>query len=699
MAVSRAQFAGTHLENAPAWLLEIEAMFIGGWTMKRVPKVRVEKTLAPQLETFEPSPKRGRRASVTPQYRVDRHVRVAEPRAAPRTEGSTRHHHFEQRTILASRKGAISVAGSRSGYIEGYNVASGVIATDVRATNEARYIEGGNSTEAERVVYITATNGRDYGERQRFWALANENAHFVGDHTITVSTSGVEQEWDRAAKDAAMPDILREALAEAKAAADGCATKVVNDAGVVKRWLKKRNLSFPAELRSHLTLETPHNGRIGYSIIGQFPHDMSHSGMRRSLDQLVGEFTARGIPCQAVIHEPTAKNSKKNWHFHLIYYAGPAERLPNGRWSFERERQRDKWGTMKSVPLKRIGRNEEVAAVDWVPNLKKRWSEIVNAQATREDIRTRFTNETNQQRGLTKAQTRYTPGRQALHKQGYFTDAEIDEHFSSWAGWQQRMRSHLASPVIAVRQTLERLREDAQRPGIGAEQRRSISQKLESCGEMLRQTDELADVTVRARKLRLMIGSGPEDVIEHYSGISRTLEAKNSTPSRKARQSFAQRVCASAQSYLEGHTATLDRLRIIETTAYARFKAVYAKVNAHVDELEAHLDAAILSGGARDAETKSSMRRDTLFLAAIAERTLNVSEVGASADAHARPVRPFFHRDMLARAARLRRATTARWHASQPPREVDTQGQMNAPMNIARKSGWMIAQIGNSPER
>lgn len=51
MAVARSQFAGTHLENAPQWLLEIEELTIGGWRLKHVPRVREEDRITRHRES------------------------------------------------------------------------------------------------------------------------------------------------------------------------------------------------------------------------------------------------------------------------------------------------------------------------------------------------------------------------------------------------------------------------------------------------------------------------------------------------------------------------------------------------------------------------------------------------------------------------------------------------------------------------
>lgn len=84
MPVARAQFAGTHLENAPQWLLEIEALLIGGWEIKREPWVQMNDNIAQHRDTRSSSSALNGRPSPTSQYRVDRSIRIAEPRAAAR---------------------------------------------------------------------------------------------------------------------------------------------------------------------------------------------------------------------------------------------------------------------------------------------------------------------------------------------------------------------------------------------------------------------------------------------------------------------------------------------------------------------------------------------------------------------------------------------------------------------------------------
>lgn len=275
MPVSRSKYQGTHLENAAQWLIEIEEMASGGWTEGLGGPRRTSGYLVAQKK---PPARSGGKSSTAPTsssrapVSVPRMVRVSEPRWAPRPQSNVRAHHFEHKTILASKKGSMSVVEARGAYTLAFNAADGVIEAKVRATVAAEYVEGTTSSDAERVVYITGTNGDTNEERMRFWALANENAHFVGEHKVRVRVTGADAAWATAAQDPSMPTELRATLADALKN-NGSAERVVNDAGVVARWLKASR-RFPPELRDRVELERPKNGRVAYSIIGQFPHPM-----------------------------------------------------------------------------------------------------------------------------------------------------------------------------------------------------------------------------------------------------------------------------------------------------------------------------------------------------------------------------------------------------------------------------------------
>lgn len=585
----RERFAGTSLAYASNEMLLEEELLMGSWKLRRFPRVKEQEKSIDRTESKKKQ-RGGRQRSVTPQFAVDRAIRIGEPRMAPRSQDSLRHAHFEVKPILASRPGSVSVAEGRAAYGEGFNQPS--ISAQIRATNEAAYTEGSKSTDAERVVYVVGTNGQTYEERMRFWQLANDNAHFVGDHKIHVCTTGVEHLWDQATHDPSMPDELRLTVASAKASADGRATLVVNDAGVTKRWLKKRTLSFPPQLREHLTLETPHNSRVAYSVIGQFPHDLSLAGMKKSLDLLVEEFQIRRTPCQAVIHEPTSKNSRKNWHFHLIYYAGEAERQADGRWSFERVEQRDEWRTKRMVPLKRMPRNADITARDWVPRIKQRWCHIVNAQAEVERIATRFTGLSNEKRGLAKAQTRVTQGRMALRKQGHFTDHDIELNIASWEEWEKRQKAKLRNlkAVRAVRDLYETLSGDQRLYRLPEHSQDQIFGQLDKAQEHFKELDAAIEMIAWGTKIRKMVESGPRDVISHYRGVQDQVATKKSTPSRLEKSEFAAGLCREAEAYLLKTQSRLELVQHLQRVADEKVQATLNALREHLPKVERNID-------------------------------------------------------------------------------------------------------------
>lgn len=613
MPVSRSKYQGTHLENAAQWLIEIEEMASGGWTEGLGGPRRTSGYLVAQKK---PPARSGGKSSTAPTsssrapVSVPRMVRVSEPRWAPRPQSNVRAHHFEHKTILASKKGSMSVVEARGAYTLAFNAADGVIEAKVRATVAAEYVEGTTSSDAERVVYITGTNGDTNEERMRFWALANENAHFVGEHKVRVRVTGADAAWATAAQDPSMPTELRATLADALKN-NGSAERVVNDAGVVARWLKASR-RFPPELRDRVELERPKNGRVAYSIIGQFPHPMSEDGMRSCLDDFGEEFSRRNIPWQAVIHEPTAKNSQKNWHFHLIYYAGPAEKLKDGHWSFERKWERNKYRTNEWVPLKRMGRSEEVASADWVPNMKARWRDIVNMRSRDEGLEITFTDETNLARGLPKAPTRYSPGRQALHKKGYFTTSDVEQILDSWAEYKKRARLAAAQRIRKLRDRYDRLSRDKRLETLPPAQVDPVLDTLDGCEAKLGEIERLLQLGSDATVLREMLSSGPKATEAYYSGIEAELARKKPTPARSAKAAFANEVCSEVSVCLSDLEPTMSKLSGMRAASEAEIAALGKMLSAELAGAEREVETLVARAAAQPVLADEPLRQESM---------------------------------------------------------------------------------------
>lgn len=567
LASPHSRWSGTHLENAPKWLRDIEEMFSGGWR-SGLGGPRVHHSFDPTLVKVRHSARA--LPLILPSAgpgKEPRRIRVSEPRRAPAPPSAVRSHHFDHRVILTSDPARGSAATARAAYQLGFKDADPEIEPDVRATRLALYEEGRTSTEAERVVYTLATNGASYADRIRFWDLANANASFNGAHRVHVRLGLNRDEWNEASRDATMPDELREAIAAAKASESGEASLEVNNAAPLRKWLGKRKF-LPVEVRSGISLTCPRNERVAYSIIGQFPHDMSLPGMKACLDKLSVEFQKRNIPFQAVIHEPVAKNNKKNWHFHLLYYRGPAE-FDGEHWSFERRPVRNRFRTIEHQPYKRLPMCKEVNGASWVPSLKARWCDIVNEQAKLEGIKTRFTDEKNVNRGLAAPTPRYSQRYMAMRAQGLLTDRDVSCNIDSWEPYLARMARTLRKKVEHEAPFLARARLFVSRAA-----------RPNSLSDSLAKIDRTVETEAHLLKLAKMISSGPAETSSYYMGVVQHLNGKGATTARLKKKADAQAVVDTCHSYAESLSPLFDEFnRLRELLKQQRGKEL-AKVRA-----------------------------------------------------------------------------------------------------------------------
>lgn len=567
LASPHSRWAGTHLENAPNWLRDLEEMFSGGWKSGLGgPRVH---------HSFDPTLVKVRHCSralplilpSTESGKEPRRIRISEPRRAPSPPSAVRSHHFDHRVILTSDPVRGSAATARAAYQLGFKDADPEIQPDVRATRVALYEEGRTSTEAERVVYTLATNGASYADRIRFWDLANANASFIGAHRVHVRLGSDRDKWNEASRDATMPDELREAIAAAKASDSGEASLEVNNAAPVRKWLGKRQ-SLPAEIRSGISLTCPRNERVAYSIIGQFPHDLSLDGMKVCLDALGSEFRKRNIPFQAVIHEPVAKNNKKNWHFHLLYYRGPAE-FDGEHWSFERRPVRNRFRTIEHQPYRRLRMCEEVNQASWVPTLKARWCEIVNEQAKLEGIRTRFTDEKNVDRGLAAPTPRYSQGYMAMRARGVLTDQDVARNIDSWQAYGARLAGTLKKMVEREAPFLAQARLKMGRT-TGPSQ---LSESLSSI-------DRSIEIEAHLLKLAKMISSGPAETSSYYMGLIQHLNLKGATKARAKKKADAQAVVDTCRSYADSLSPLFEEFNLLREMLKQQRGIMLAKARA-----------------------------------------------------------------------------------------------------------------------
>jgi hypothetical protein len=570
-------FKGTHLEGQPRYLREIEELDSGGW--------RAHGGRPRWVGTWNTAVSIGAATSVKPSFgpmgSSSRSVRLIEPRTAPQRSKTVRSHHFEMKTILAENRGGRSVAEVRSAYQTGAGLDD--IDVKVRASSAAHYMEGNENSEGDRVSYITATTGQTFEERQNFWKLANDNANVVGDHRICIDTRADKEAWSNLAKQRSLPFDLRRALKVAQEG-DGTAEIVVNDAGVTKRWLERRKNSLPQSIKDSIKLETPRNDRVGYSFIGQYPYGLSMAARVRCTERWMAKWAQLGIPAQAVMHEPTAENDKRNHHFHGQIYRGCARQQADGRWSFERINVRNEHRTMKSVPLERLGVPAIFKDKHLIRNLKREWQEIVNFEAAREGLAVRFTDEKNVDRGLPQAQARVAPSVLAMAKKGWFDDKMIQANLASWDALE---KEKVQTCDNQRQRLLQRVDEAAASLSLDPTQMDLANVVLREQGNAEIRMVEAERVSIKAAKLAAMLRCGPEAVIECYTPAARNSDASANTVKRKDERELARAHVALAYDYLTFIEAELINLELIRDSA----RAEAARERATLFELTVEFEA------------------------------------------------------------------------------------------------------------
>jgi hypothetical protein len=597
-------FKGTHLEGQARYLQEIEELDTGGW--------RAHSGRPRWVGAWNTVVTIGKATSVKTGFGAigssSRSVRLVEPRAAPRKPSTVRSHHFEMKTILAENRAGRSVAEVRSAYQTGAGLDD--IEVKVRASSAAHYMEGNENSEGDRVTYITATTGQTNEERQSFWKLANDNANVVGDHRIRIDTSAEKEAWSNLAKQRSLPFDLRRALKVAQEG-DGTAEIVVNDAGVTKRWLERGKNSLPQSIKDSIKLETPRNDRVGYSFIGQYPYGLSMAGRVRCTNRWMAEWSALGVPAQAVMHEPTAANDKRNHHFHCQIYRGCARQKADGRWSFERINVRNEHRTMKSVPLERLGVPAIFKDKHLIRNLKREWQQIVNSEAAREGLAVRFTDEKNVDRGLPQAQARVAHSVFAMAKKGWFDDKMVQVNLASWDALE---KEKVQTCDNQRQRLLRRVDEAAASLSLDPIQMDLANDVLREQKNAEIRMVEAERVAIKAAKLAAMLQSGPEAIIECYTPAARKSDASANTLKRKDKRELARAHVALAKDYLTFIEPELTNLELIRDAARAeaaRERATLFELTVEFEAMHGPMSTAIPPFNRSEIASKSEQPLDT----------------------------------------------------------------------------------------
>lgn len=121
-------------------------------------------------------------------------------------------------------------------------------------------------------------------------------------------------------------------------------------------------------------------GIVQRRITGELSADLDLDGCRRVMKAMGSELARRGLRYYIALHAPTAANNERNWHFHLLYYDRPCERI-NDAWDFAiaEEKRTASRNRRRSYPH-RQKKCAEVRHKDWPMYMRTRFADAVNAE-------------------------------------------------------------------------------------------------------------------------------------------------------------------------------------------------------------------------------------------------------------------------------------------------------------------------------
>ncbi|MEH3047188.1 MobA/MobL family protein [Sphingomonas adhaesiva] len=139
-------------------------------------------------------------------------------------------------------------------------------------------------------------------------------------------------------------------------------------------WLKEHD----PDRRVHL--REGRGGIVQRRITGELSADLDLDGCRRVMKAMGSELARRDLRYYIALHAPTAANNERNWHFHLLYYDRPCERI-DGQWDFAivEEKRTASRNRRRSYPH-RQKKCAEVRHKDWPMYMRTRFADAVNAE-------------------------------------------------------------------------------------------------------------------------------------------------------------------------------------------------------------------------------------------------------------------------------------------------------------------------------
>lgn len=267
-------------------------------------------------------------------------------------------------------------------------------------------------------------------DRAQVWDVIEEFEDKPGKDSVTIDTGRTPEFWKRVSNNDACPDELRNAIR--CSVETRVSTFKVKDGKFIRRWLAKQK-GWDAEA-PQASFSDARGGRVQYRIIGELPHELSTQERASILKEYAQIFEEKKLPYVAVMHAPDHTNDSRNWHFHLVYYDRPINKMPDGQWDFAIQKQAtNKWGNKWTTWPHRQNKVREVTEKPWVPMLRKRLADITNDHLKRAKLVRRLDPRKYSEMGIDRQpQEHLGTNRSALEAMGVATPAGASNAQKEW---------------------------------------------------------------------------------------------------------------------------------------------------------------------------------------------------------------------------------------------------------------------------
>jgi hypothetical protein len=511
---------------------------------------------------------------------------------------------------------------------------------------QGRYIERQEALaiqpDGNRVLYTNID--KDAEKRAEFWRLVEENERDAEPDKISFKIADNAAYWARVASDPKCPPKIAEALRVADPSTK--LTLETEDNVAARKFLMsiegwpdtgpRRGNETAPECKKRLSLapckfHDGRGGRVQYRIIGELPHELDTKGRASLLKTFAKEFEDRKLPYVAVMHAPDHTNNDKNWHFHLVYYDRPCDRLTPARidahfanldpsskltrnevapgmWDFSVvEHKKDKWrNKWVDHPFSQDKVKEVTRQQDWIETLRKRLAVITNDHLEEAGIERRVDPRRHSEMGIHNDPQEHLGTKLAqLEAMGIATPVGISNEERQWAAMQVRLDGDLTRRKSVVDQQARKWLQQGERATHLDEeaklqlrgnvtrwhQHQTEAEEHQGIAENLDQ--HMARMTSRAMKVK-------ETCIKHLEAI----EGGRATKFQASRIDKLQAKSNEAMDYLK----TMTKILTDEVKLSADCKSNAQREQLIADQLKLTIERALLAGGIKQAVAEERRR-------------------------------------------------------------------------------------------